>query len=43
MKTKRFNALLPFLSAVIIAAMLVPAGVLSPLPAQTPASCDGIL
>ena len=33
MKIKRFNALLPFLSAVIIAAMVVPVGVLSPLPA----------
>ena len=34
MKIKRFNALLPFLSAVIIAAMVVPVGVLSPLPAR---------
>ena len=33
MKIKRFNVALPFLSAVVIAAMLAPIGALSPLPA----------
>jgi hypothetical protein len=37
MKIKRFNALLPCLSAVVIAAMLAPVGVLIPLPARADA------
>ena len=37
MKIKRFNALLPCLSAVVIAAMLAPVGVLVPLPARADA------
>ena len=37
MKIKLFNALLPCLSAVIVAAMLAPVGVLSPLPARADA------
>ncbi len=37
MKIKRFNALLPCLSAVVIAAMLAPIGALSPLPARADA------
>ena len=37
MKIKRFNAFLPCLSAVVIAAMLAPVGVWSPLPARADA------
>ncbi|MCX6001652.1 MAG: hypothetical protein NTY79_03855 [Chloroflexi bacterium] len=37
MKIKRFKSLLPYLAAVVIASMLAPIGVLSPLPARADA------